>query len=173
MIKNDPHKPRLIYSNVVRWRQQLFLYVRSSNPLFSGLLFIVLALFWSFLLFLRLSYAAWSEPAAAANKAYVDANSGGGGNTLIIWGSLQCVSNYSPGQGAPTCSTGYTIAYAGYGPYIQAGNGTADILGIVADNCGNSTSEWQAYTGSVNRYYAVASNGPSCDYVNTCNVCVK
>ena len=65
MIKNDPHKPRLVYSNVVRWRQQLFLYVRSSNPLFSGLLFIVLALLWSFLLFLRFSYAAWSEPSAA------------------------------------------------------------------------------------------------------------
>ena len=173
MIKNDPHKPRLVYSNVVRWRQQLFLYVRSSNPLFSGLLFIVLALLWSFLLFLRLSYAAWSEPTAAANKVYVDASSGGGGNMLITWESLQCVSNYSPGQGAPICPTGYTLAYAGYGPYIQAGNGTANTPGIVADNCGNSTSEWQAYSGSVNGYYALMNNGPGCYYVNTCNVCVK
>ncbi len=65
LIKNDTHKSRLIYGNIVRWRQQLFLYVRSSNPLFSGLLFIVLALLWSFLLFLRLSCTAWSEPTVA------------------------------------------------------------------------------------------------------------
>jgi len=125
-----------------------------------------------------MSVAAPTASTDAATKAYVDASSGGG-DTLTTWG-YYTGSSPSAGLNAPSCPSGYTQLYAGYGPFSQYSAGTYAIAMDTAIFCSGSTT---MFAGTVSTSAAVAyacplvgSNPPysyGTYYCNTCRVCVK
>ena len=103
----------------------------------------------------------------------------GGGATMVTWGGQQmgsCTSaegcttmNIAPGLNAPACPSGWTEAYAGYGPtffpgstYYTAGNAVC-------------VTTWRSFAMYLGQPCYPSCNQYGCTYIycNTCRVCVK
>ena len=87
----------------------------------------------------------------------------GGGGVLVTWGQGTYV-----GGSAPSCPSGWTQVYAGYGPYWSLSSESGGPTGptAVSQTCG--TSQYLV-TGGYYMAYACGSGG----MCNTCRVCVK
>ena len=103
----------------------------------------------------------------------------GGGGVLTTWGAASAFGIPPAGTNAPGCPSGWTQAYAGYGPHWAAkeyifggtGYGFAYGYGAVSDTCGASV-QYIGAGGSTSEVSAcfISSGQYSC---NTCRVCVK
>jgi len=106
--------------------------------------------------------------------------SGGSEGTLITWGSVP-TATAAPGEGAPSCPSGWAEAYGGYGPFFYYERGDASTypsVVTVSNTCSNKKQMAVApyYVTGVGwqRVDIFACVGwPSPEMCNTCRACVK
>lgn len=156
----------------------------------------------------------------AANKAYVDAQAGGGGGSIVLYGvgtpspetgvfrapggtvpsclrgSISCAgagaAPVAAGTNVPSCPTGWTQVYAGYGPMNTMFTWYANSAGVPEESAAPTTAVIGTDSICSTQHFAIvrdtsiASQGggqvnnsvsylSACtsNYCNTCRICVK
>lgn len=102
---------------------------------------------------------------------------GGGGTTITVWGTCfkQQYGSYvtcTAGESAPSCPSGSTELYVGFGPMMLYNSyGAASV-----DVCSSTGTLYYPSGGQANSISALVNYASSSwyySYANTCRVCLK